>query len=381
MRDLSLPDTVRIFQMMSEMARNKNSVNLSQGIPENCMDAAWETAISVQKKVNWQYMPTNGMDCLQDAVKSRFYNDCFDEVTITSGCTESLLCAMHAYRQVGYTQLIVTEPYYSYYTGMAKLSGLHFVSVPFLVQKGKLALDLDTIERKATLSKSVILINSPHNPTGYVLTPDDWNHLFDIISNNHTALLFDDVYRDFNYSHYKTPYSLLQGKTAIIAGSLSKSLAATGARIGWLTGNGPAIEHARDAHRYMSNCSPGIIQQAAAEMINGIEDSRLEAIRHHYRLKRDDLRNALINFGFDVINPDGGHFIMARLKGVENLSAFQICEMLTDNYGVTPLPLDGFLEENTRCWLRFSFAVNSTLIAEVGKRLRSSTMSRESDYV
>lgn len=362
--------SVNTFQYMTDLAIKNESVNVSQGIPENVFDDIWKEQMHESAGLSWQYARTEGMDELREAVLNNIYNEFFKEVLITSGCTESLLCALYAFSWMGYKNLVSFEPFYSYYPGMAHMTGLPFKTVSMQVSSSYMSLDWDEVRRTVS-SDSIFLINTPHNPTGYVFNSEDWTRLLSLQSTTGCAIVVDDVYRDFNFKELPAPYQTFENHRVLVAGSVSKSFAASGARIGWLTGWAKALSLANEAHKHISNCQPVLIQNAASNIIRLLHGTPIETNRGRYYSRALKLASALQMAGFRIIKPDGGHFIMASHEDIPGQGAFEKSLFLSSEVRVTPLPLRDFFSQNDSTWMRFSFAISDKALSEACLRLMS----------
>lgn len=211
--------TVGIFEQMSLIAKQNNALNLSQGIPDNIYDDLWDKAINNLPKNSWQYQPSAGYSPLVQKLLSSFFSNVFDDAIITSGCTEALLCALYAWSENGYCDLVVMEPFYSYYPGLAKLAHLNFIPILMHNYAKQLTIDWGTLKQTVN-AKSIVLINTPHNPSGTVFSADDWQQLWSIQEATGCAVLIDDIYRHFNFTNELTPYSTMSQRNILIAGSV-----------------------------------------------------------------------------------------------------------------------------------------------------------------
>ncbi|EMI5491210.1 pyridoxal phosphate-dependent aminotransferase [Providencia stuartii] len=363
--------SVSIFEYMSYFAKKNNSLNLSQGIPDNIYDNLWDEAIKNSHLNMWQYQPSVGyLPLIQMLLKSTFLN-AFDDAIITSGCTEALLCGLYAWSKNGYSDLIVMEPFYSYYIGLAKLAHLKFKPILMGRNTEKLIIDWMLLKQVAN-SKSIILINTPHNPSGAVFTANDWQQLWLIQDTTGCAILIDDVYRHFNFTEELTPYLDMSQRNILIAGSVSKSFAATGVRVGWLVGTSKLLEQALIIHKHMSNCQPELLQRASLRVMQVVSSSTLSCVSQLYHKRAIKLYEGLFHAGFNLIKPNGGHFIMASHPRLSDKPAIEQAIFLTLNLGITPLPLNDFFYNKDTNWLRFSFALNSSVIDSAYQRLMSS---------
>lgn len=362
--------SVGIFEYMSALAQRYNALNLSQGIPDNIYDEQWNEAIKKTPQHAWQYMPTAGHPPLIQTLLSTFFSDVFDEAIITSGCTEALLCALHAWTEEGYRDLVAAEPFYSYYPGLATLTHLTFIPVAMQGNAARLITDWEVM-RRVVNAKSIVLINTPHNPSGSVFTAHDWHQLWLLQETTGCAILIDDVYRHFNFTPVLSPYATFVQRNVLIAGSVSKSLAATGARVGWLVGAAQPLARAHLAHKHISNCQPGVLQDAVLTLIKTITPSTLARVSQTYRQRASKLGNALLSAGFRLIWPDGGHFIMAHHPTLSGLDTLEQAVFLILHLGIAPLPMNDFFSRRDTRWLRFSFAVNDAAIDAACQRLLS----------
>lgn len=360
---------VNIYQQMTSVARQTGAVNLSQGIPERIFDKHWRVSVAQSLDEDWQYTPTRGLPVLQQEIIRRYGASDDLSCIVTTGCTEALLIALIALRAHGVRQVVTWEPFYSYYPGIARLAGCELVASPLLWEGTRFRPDWLDMEQKLAGGDKALLLNSPHNPTGLVLKEDEWTHIETLCRKFNTALLVDDVYREFSYTHPTPLPGRFMSVKALWAGSVSKMLAGTGVRIGWLVGEPQLVDTAHDAHMHLSNCLPATLQLAAARLIKTVSESEYEAIRRRYQHRRDCLRSALQTSGFICNAPDGGHFIIAELPGCPVESILDICVWIAKNHGITPLPLLGFFHGKPRPWIRFSFAVTDQELEIACERL------------
>ncbi|WNJ96291.1 pyridoxal phosphate-dependent aminotransferase [Vibrio ruber] len=379
MLNINISETIEIFQKMTNIAKENNAINLSQGIPNNIYDTLWQNEVCNQTKNHWQYTPIDGdYEFIQQV--NLLYNNIYDKnITITSGCTEALIAALFSFKSQGFKQIIVAEPFYPYYRGMAEMAGLVWQTSPMLIEQGKIALDIDDLNEKLKLGKSVLLINSPHNPTGHVVSTAEWSHIKNIITHNHAALLIDDVYRDFCFNDTTIPYQELTALNTLVAGSISKSLAGCGVRLGWIAGTPSSLAIAKSAHSHMSNCLPEILQRAASNLLKKYHVSESHRVNKCYQARRDHLYHTLRISGFEALRPQGGHFIMARWLENQDMSATEQCYALTRMIGVTPLPMDAFFTENKEQWLRFSYAVSDDAMETACTRINTLWSQRDNE--
>ncbi len=360
-------DVIQIYQSMSELALETGAVNLAQGVPEPVHDHIWRAALAAAlPTAHFQYTPTRGAPALRAAIGG-IYDADPDRIVVTSGCTESLAAALSALARTGYRTVVWLEPCYSYYPGLARIAGLDHRGVAIELSGPAPRLDLDGL--RAALAplgeRAVLLLNTPHNPSGLVLDGRDWLGLRRLVADTGCFVLLDDAYRDFRYGPPPAPYpSLLATGRAAVAGSASKSFAATGIRLGWLLAPRELGTVAESVHMHLSNCTPDLVQQAAVRVIEQVTPDVVAQVRDRYRRKRDALLTALTAAGLRTLTPSGGHFVMARPPdGGSGRTGTDHAFALAAALGVVPLPLESFFAAPGSPWLRFSFAVSEDDLA------------------
>ncbi|MBB1244059.1 pyridoxal phosphate-dependent aminotransferase [Streptomyces durbertensis] len=374
------PDSqvVGIYQRMTALAAEHSAVNLSQGIPEPVYDAEWRAALAAEVCLaHFQYTPSAGTPGLRESVAS-LYTDGLPAPVITSGCTESLAAVLLGLADEGCDTVLWLEPFYSYYPGLARLAGMDTRSVPIDLTGTAPRLDMDRLaEELAPLGRrGVLLLNSPHNPTGLVLRRHEWAAVCELVDLHGFHLVIDDVYRDFRYDGPAAPYAALMetGRTTV-AGGVSKSYAAAGLRLGWLLTPDRLARRAETAHMHLSNCAPDLLQRAAVRLLAEVDSMRLTHTAQSYRRKRDHLLAALTDSGFTASVPDGGHFVMAVPPADRPWGPEPAVDLLR-NTGVCALPLDHFFTRPDAPWLRFSFGVSAGQVEEAAQRLRRARTAR-----
>ncbi|MFJ9772643.1 pyridoxal phosphate-dependent aminotransferase [Kitasatospora sp. NPDC101157] len=367
-------DTVNVYQRMTALAAGSGAVNLSQGIPEPVYDPEWRDAVAAElPRAHFQYTPTAGQPVLREAVAALYPDrgDGTSDPVVTSGCTESLASVLLALAGSGSETVVWLDPGYSYYPGLARTAGLRSRSVPIDLSGPSPRLDTGRlVEALAPLGRrGVLLLNSPHNPSGLVLDREAWSEVIELTGRYGCQVVVDDVYRDFRYRGPAVPYrELLATGRAAVAGAVSKSYAASGVRLGWFITSDGLARRAETAHMHLSNCAPDLLQRAAARVLRQVDGARLTRTTESYRRKRDHLLAALNGSGFTTIAPDGGHFVMARpprgtLRGSD--PAVELARAA----GVAALPLDSFFARPEPSWLRLSFAVAEDQVATAARRL------------
>lgn len=356
-------DVIQIYQSMSALARDLGATNLAQGVPEPVHDDRWRAALAAAlPHAHFQYTQARGTPELRAVVGAGYGADA-DRVVVTSGCTESLAAALLGLADLGHDTVLWLEPFYSYYPGLARIAGMAATAVPLDLSGATPRLDLDLLGAalRPLGRRAVLMLNTPHNPSGLVLTDRDWADVRELAAETGCFLLLDDAYRDFRYGGTEPPYAaLLATGRAAVAGSASKTWAATGIRLGWLVSPTALDRVAESAHMHLSNCAPDLVQRAAVDVAAQVTPSVADGVRLHYRRKRDLLLAGLSAVGMRPLVPHGGHFVMALPPAEEAArSADAHAHALAYAVGVVPLPLTSFFAAPAPPWLRFSFAVTA----------------------
>jgi aspartate/methionine/tyrosine aminotransferase len=363
-----------VYQMMSELSARVGAVNLAQGIPEALNDERIKEAVALFLDTGGQYTPIEGDAELRRAIAADYGPWASPEdVIVTSGCTESLAVALIAARGRFGERLAALEPFYSYYPGLARLAGLSFETVPLRFNSSGFTLDLEAIARVLRAGVRILLLNSPHNPSGWVIGQDAWHELVLMVERHDALIVLDEVYRHFIYAENKSCDLLastgLHGR-CLIANAVSKTFAATGMRLGWLLGPPELLREALIGHMHLSNCQPRPLQRAAARLFAVNEVTWRCAVRDHYRTKRDVLFHGLTERGFRCALPDGGHFILADYRPVrDDLCSQDFALWFTHTAGIASMPIDAFYLGGAPKMVRFSFAVSMAAVEQAAHRL------------
>jgi aspartate/methionine/tyrosine aminotransferase len=360
---------------MSSLARQINALNLSQGIPEPINDANINDAVVHSLDTGWQYTPVQGDADLQAAI-AREYDNIFaprDEIVVTSGCTEALLIALLSARGRFGNTIAVLEPFYSYYPGLANLAGLGIETIPLRFAENAFTLDMGDVERALSRGTRILLLNTPHNPTGWVLDSRSAQELAGLVEKYDGLVVLDEVYRYFVYREDAEvrlyEYPALRGR-CLVANAASKTFAATGMRVGWLAGPPDLMRGALTAHMHISNCQPLPLQRAVTRLFSVNDATWRRGVRDRYRKKRDLLLESLSRTGFRCAMPDGGHFVLADYTPLRaGIGSREFAVWFAHQAGVVALPVDDFYRWKAPTLVRFSFAVSMAIIDQVPCRL------------
>ncbi|MBR7191582.1 MULTISPECIES: pyridoxal phosphate-dependent aminotransferase [unclassified Gordonia (in: high G+C Gram-positive bacteria)] len=374
------PFTTTIFAEMSALAVEHDAVNLGQGFPDtdgpaSMLDAARE-AISDGRN---QYPPGIGVPELRHAVarqqRDRYGLD-YDpdrEVLITVGATEAIAGAVVGLVEPG-DEVIMIEPYYDAYAAAVAMAGGVRRVVPLVPDGDGFRLDRDRLATAFGPKTSMVLVNSPHNPTGTVLSTDDLAEIARLCVAHDVIAVTDEVYEYLVFDgRTHTPLAALPGMRArtLRISSSGKTFNCTGWKVGWVSGPPELVAAARTAKQYMSYVGSGPFQPAVAHAL----EHELEWVRESARglqAKRDLISTALSDAGFAVHRSEATYFVCAdpRPLGVDD--GIEFCRSLPERIGVAAVPVSVFTDDREP-WhhmLRFAFAKRDEVIAEAAERLR-----------
>ena len=371
------PFAVNIFAKMSALAAELGAVNLGQGFPdEDGPPAMLEVARqAIADGVN-QYPPGLRIAELRAAIaaqRSRRYGQEFDpdtEVLVTVGASEAIASAVIGLVEPG-SEVLVIEPYFDTYAPNIAMAGAHRVSVPMVGNGRGFALDVDAVRAAITPRTRAIIVNSPHNPTGMVLSDDECRALAEVAVDADLLVISDEVYErltfDGNVHRPLATYPGMAERTVTIS-SAAKMFNCTGWKIGWACGATELIAGVRTAKQYLSYVGGAPFQPAVAYALTH-EDPWVDRLRDSLQAKRDRLAVALTDLGFDVHASAGTFFICAdpRPLGFADSTAF--CNELPHRAGVAAIPMSAFSGPQWRHLVRFAFCKRDATLDEAIQRL------------
>ena len=374
------PFTTTIFAEMSALAVEHDAVNLGQGFPDtdgpaSMLDAARE-AISDGRN---QYPPGIGVPELRHAVarqqRDRYGLD-YDpdrEVLITVGATEAIAGAVVGLVEPG-DEVIMIEPYYDAYAAAVGMAGGVRRVVPLVPDGDGFRLDRERLAAAFGPKTSMVVVNSPHNPTGTVLSTDDLAEIARLCVEHDVIAVTDEVYEYLVFDgRTHTPLAALPGmrERTLRISSSGKTFNCTGWKVGWVSGPPELVGAARTAKQYMSYVGSGPFQPAVAHALEHELDWVRESARG-LQAKRDLISTALSDAGFSVHRSEATYFVCAdpRPLGVDD--GIEFCRSLPERIGVAAVPVSVFTDDREP-WhhmLRFAFAKRDEVIAEAAERLR-----------
>lgn len=366
-----------VYAVTNDLARRRGAVNLGQGSPDfdgppELLEAA---ARAVASGLN-QYSPPPGLPVLREAVArhARRHGLSYDpgtEVTITAGCTEGLAAAMLGLLSPG-DEVLAFEPYYDYYPGLAALAGARLVPVPLRQVDDGYAVDPHALAARVSARTRMLLVNTPHNPTGHVLTAEEIGMLAEVAKRHDLPIVTDEVYQDLTYEAAHASPALTLRERTIVCSSASKTLSACGWRIGWILAPPEMTARLRRTHRHLTCCAPTPLQAAVADGLTwAMGSGYLDDLRDQYATRRGLLLSGLRAASWHPIAPKGGYVLMARSPDGMPADPMAANESLATTHGVAGLPLTPFFgnPDLAHGMLRFAFCKEISVIESAVRRL------------
>ncbi|WP_079087068.1 pyridoxal phosphate-dependent aminotransferase [Streptomyces silvensis] len=379
-----------IFAEMSALAVRTGAINLGQGFPDtDGPEEVREAAVRALRDGRGnQYPPGPGVPELRTAVaghQRRHYGLSYDpdrEVLITAGATEAIAAALLALVEPG-DEVIALEPYYDSYAAAIALAGGTRVPVTLRPGEGRFVLDLDELRAAVTPRTRLLLLNTPHNPTGTVLTREELTAIAELAVERNLLVVTDEVYEHLVFTDDATPAHLplasfpgMRERTVTI-GSAGKTFSFTGWKVGWVTSTPDLVTAVRSAKQYLTFVASGPFQYAVAEAL-ALPDAYFTDLREDLRAKRDLLAAGLTAAGFDVYRPAGTYFITTDIRSLgESRShggdGFAFCRALPERAGVVAVPNAVFYDHRQEGapFVRFAFCKRTEVLADAVERLKS----------
>ncbi|GAA0661370.1 pyridoxal phosphate-dependent aminotransferase [Kitasatospora atroaurantiaca] len=367
-----------IFAEMSALATATGSINLGQGFPDTDgpREIAEAAADAVLNGRGNQYPPGPGIPELRTALaehQQRFYHLTYDpdtEVLVTAGATEAIAAALLALLEPG-DEVIAFEPFYDSYAACIAMAGA--TRVPLTLRAPSFRPDLDELRALITPRTRLLLINTPHNPTGLVLTPSELATIAELALEHDLLVVTDEVYEHLVFSGGHHPIAALPGmrERTVSISSAGKTFSFTGWKVGWVTASAPLVAAVRTTKQYLTYVSAGPFQYAVAEALR-LPDTYFDTLRTDLRRKRDLLAGGLSAAGFQVFQPEGTYFITTDITPLGEKDGLEFCRSLPDRCGVVAIPNVVFYDdaEAGRSLVRFTFCKRDDVLQEAVSRLR-----------
>lgn len=370
-----------IFAEMSALAVRTGSINLGQGFPDtDGPEEIREAAVRALRDGRGnQYPPGPGVPELRTAVtehQRRYYGLAYDpdtEVLVTAGATEGIAAALLALVEPG-DEVIALEPYYDSYAASIAMAGGTRVPVTLRPRDRRFTLDLDELRDAVTDRTRLILLNTPHNPTGTVLTREELTAIAALAVERDLLVVTDEVYEHLVFDDAEhIPLATLPGmrERTVTIGSAGKTFSYTGWKVGWVTATPELVTAVRSAKQYLTYVSAGPFQYAIAEALR-LPDAFFDGLRADLRAKREVLSRGLTQAGFEVYAPAGTYFITTDIRPLGESDGVAFCRALPERCGVVAIPNAVFYDhrEQGAPFVRFAFCKRVEVLEEAAARLK-----------
>jgi aspartate/methionine/tyrosine aminotransferase len=364
--------TESVIRGMTRLARDHDAINLAQGFPDFATpDVLKEAAVrAIREDVN-QYAITWGAERLRRALAARYADwygmpvDPQAHVTITCGATEAMASVLLALVDPG-DEVVVLEPFYENYG-------------PDTVLCEAQPLDLDRLGAACSPRTRAIIVNTPNNPSGRVLTRDELLGIAELCHRHDAYAVTDEIYEHIRYTGTHVPIATLPDmaeRTVTISGA-SKTFSVTGWRVGWVIAPAALTGAIRKVHDFLTVGAPAPLQEGVAAALETLPPSYYAELATAYRARRDLLVGALEAAGFRCVAPEGAYYVLADFSALSDLDDTAFSEWLTREVGLAPVPGSSFYSDPAlgRTLVRFVFCKTDHVLEEAGRRLRQVTAS------
>ncbi|MCK9249231.1 MAG: pyridoxal phosphate-dependent aminotransferase [Solirubrobacteraceae bacterium] len=385
--DRLVPFRSTIFAEMTALAERTGAVNLGQGFPDEdgpaeIVRAAADALIAGPN----QYAPGPGTPALRHAVaehQRRFHGITLDpdhQVQVTVGATEGVAASILGLCDPG-DEVIVLEPYYDSYAAVIAMAGA--VRRPVTLRAPEFAVDLDALrdavhasvdrrDRDGRGGARLLLLNSPHNPTGRVLTVAELDAIAELCVEHDLVAVCDEVYEHLAFARPHVPLATRPGMAdrTVTVSSAGKAFALTGWKVGWVTGPEPLVSAVRAAKQFLTFSGHGPLQDAIAAAL-ALPDAYFEGLRDRMVARRDRLVAGVRAAGLDALVPEGGYFVTVDVSGTSEPDAIAFCRALPARAGVVAVPTTVFYDDRVagRSLVRLAYCKREDVLDDAIARL------------
>ena len=367
-----------IFTRMSQLAADVGAINLSQGFPDFDGPQALREAVArhVMEGRN-QYSPMTGLPALRQQVAAKLarsygvQRDADSEITITPGATEAIFCAVQALIHPG-DEAIVLDPCYDSYEPSVELAGGRCVHVPLALPD--FAVDWPRLADAITPRTRLIFLNSPHNPSGALLTRADQDKLAELIRGRNIHVISDEVYEHLIYDGERHASVLAHDELyqrAFVVSSFGKTYHVTGWKTGYVVAPPALTAELRKIHQYVNFCGVTPLQFALADFM-AAHPEHVEELPAFYQAKRDLFCDLLAGSRFTFTRAPGTYFQLADYSAIRpDLDDVAMAEWLTREHGVAAIPVSVFYQSAPKDMrlVRFCFAKREETLRQAAEKL------------
>jgi len=372
-----LPNTgTTIFTVMSQLAEQHQAVNLSQGFPD------FDPPVRLRERVahhieagHNQYAPMAGLPALREAIAREIRQrhgiavNPDSEITITAGATEALFCAILALAGPG-DEVIVFDPAYDSYEPAATLAGANTVHVPLALPEFRI--DWQRLEDALNERTRLVIVNTPHNPSGALLGRDDFERLAELVAPYRCYVVSDEVYEHIVFDeagHASLLANSALAERGIAISSFGKTFHATGWKTGYAVGPQALTDELRRVHQFATFAANTPLQHALADYLIESPEHYLD-LSGFYRAKRDYFISSMQRTPFSFQPAAGTYFQLADYSEISSLGDIEFSRRLTEDYGVATIPISVFYQDPPEAQLiRFCFAKEVETLDEAARRL------------
>ena len=366
-----LPHTgTSVFAVMTQMAREYNAINLSQGFPDFMISESLIRLVGKYMRKGYnQYAPMPGVMALRERISEKtlgLYGAIYDpdkEITVTAGATQALYTAITAFVR-DEDEVIIFEPAYDSYAPAVKLNG--GMPISFRLNPPEYAIDWDEVKRLISSRTRMIIINSPHNPTGSVLAENDLKELDKMTRDSGILILSDEVYEHIIFDGEKHESVCMHPslrERSLVVSSFGKTFHATGWKMGYCVAPAVLMKEFRKVHQFMVFTVNTPIQHALADYINN--PTNYEGLGEFYQQKRDFFLSALATSRFKHIPAAGTYFQLLDYSNISDEDEMVFAQRLVKEHKVAAVPTSSFYAKPVNNnMLRFCFAKSEQTLEE-----------------
>lgn len=364
-----------IFAVMSKMASDYNAINLSQGFPDfNCSEELIHIANMYMGKGYNQYAPMPGVFELRNEISKKVFRDYGkkydpnEEITITAGATQALFTAFTAIIKPG-DEVIIFAPAYDSYRPAIELNGGIVIEVE--LEPNDFSIPWEVVAKSISSRTKCIVLNSPHNPTGTILSSSDISNLEKIVNDTDILIISDEVYEHIIFEdkiHLSLSANDNLSKRSFIISSFGKTFHTTGWKIGYCCAPKRLMNEFRKVHQFVVFAVNTPIQHAYSDFIKKSEN--IYSLNKFYQNKRDLLKGLLTNSKFKLKNCEGTYFQLLDYSNISSKDDYSFSEYLTKEVGVAVIPLSPFYKNGSdKKYVRVCFAKNDNILIQAAKKL------------
>lgn len=374
-----LPDQgVTIFSTMSALAQRLNAINLSQGFPDFAAPPDLIEALCDATRQGYnQYVAGDGWLPLREQVAQQFFArdgihiDPLTEITITPGATIGIFAAIQAVIH-SHDEVIIFDPSYDSYAPAVRVAG--GVPVHIALEAPDFRVNWEQVAEKITSRTRLIIVNTPHNPTGTIWSYQDWQQLIALVQKHQLLVLSDEVYEHLVFDgaqHWSALHFPELRECSFVVGSFGKTFHVTGWKTGYCVAAAPLMQLFRQIYQYANFCGNSPAQVALTQYIEQ-HPEHIENLAQFYQTKRDQFNQALAHSRFQFTPAQGTYFQTVDYTQIyPDLNDLDMCQLLAEQHGVVAIPLSVFYQNPppSQRLIRFCFAKTEQTLALAGEKL------------